>query len=119
MQCFGRAVNGVVRRGGFGHFGAGGHERVVKKLTVIARVSDHVDDAHFFFFFRSCLRVLFVLCRIRGFFLSVWMAGNGLNFGTFFPFFGGLWFIFVFRVKRNDLFDGLKLLYDIWLLDEI
>lgn len=41
----------MARRGGFGHLGAGGHEGVVEELAVIARVADHVDDAHSFFFF--------------------------------------------------------------------
>lgn len=41
----------MARRGGFGHLGAGGHEGVVEELAVIARVADHVDDAHGFFFF--------------------------------------------------------------------
>lgn len=40
----------MARRGGFGHLGAGGHEGVVEELAVIARVADHVDDAHGFFF---------------------------------------------------------------------
>lgn len=67
----------MVRRGGFGHFGAGGHEGGVEEGAVIARVADHVDDAHVLFFFFSFLLFLFfsffVLSyrQLGGFFFSV------------------------------------------------
>lgn len=81
----------MVRRGGFGHFGAGGHEGVVEELTVIARVSHHVDDAHAFFSpfvlfsFLSC--VLVVVCKIGGEgggFVSSLDCRNYFRFGAFF-----------------------------------
>ncbi len=88
----------MVRRGGFRHFGAGGHERVIEELTVITRVSDHVDDAHDFFFFFFffllfflpffvlvlCLVFCFVLFCFFYFFSRLGMAGTILDFGTFF-----------------------------------
>lgn len=91
----------MVRRRGFGHFGAGSHERVIEELTVITRVSDHVDDAHdsFFFFLSfflfcsssflfhsrlvSCVCVFFSL-----YFFPVWIGRNSLRFCKFFfPFY--------------------------------
>lgn len=110
----------MARRGGFRHFGAGGHERVIEELTVITRVSDHVDDAHdfFFFFFFSLLFFLFFLfsvlvlclvfcfvsfCFFFFFFSRLGMAGTILDSGTFFflsffasfpsPPSAGFWFI--------------------------
>lgn len=66
----------MVRRRGFGHFGAGGHERVVEKLTVIARVSDEVDDAHNFFFFEKLLFSFFLsFCFLFLVTLFVFMFG--------------------------------------------
>lgn len=61
----------MARRGGFGHLGAGGHEGVVEELAVIARVADHVDDAHSFFFLCFCLCLEFV---VNWDICSVWMA---------------------------------------------
>lgn len=55
----------MVRRGGFGHFGAGGHEGGVEEGAVIARVADHVDDAHvLFIFFFSPFSLFFVFCLV-------------------------------------------------------
>lgn len=110
----------MVRRGGFGHFGAGGHEGVVEELTVIARVSHHVDDAHAFFFsffsflplsffsFLSC--VLVVVCKISGG-GRVWIAGTVLDFGEFFSFFSTGFVYIRFLGQTEVWFGGLKLLY--------
>lgn len=53
----------MVRGGRFGHFGAGGHEGLVKEPAVVARVADRVDDAH------DSLRV----CLPRSGWFSIWM----------------------------------------------
>ena len=103
----------MVRRGGFGHFGAGGHEGVVEELTVIARVSHHVDDAHAFFFFlffspfvlffRSCLVSWLLFVKSRG---VVGCFEFGLQelfyiLGNFFLSFRRALSIFGFWVKRK------------------
>lgn len=109
----------MVRRGGFGHFGAGGHERVIEELTVITRVSDHVDDAHdfsfptFFFFFsssslsRSCL--------------GSFLCGVGVGgFSSSFSPFGRLWFVlfsFCKGLKRTIFVFGEAESCCIWVVD--
>ena len=77
----------MARRGGFGHLGAGGHEGVVEELAVIARVADHVDDAHGFFLVVLLLIGIFVRFGWRN--GKIWIRATLLDIWSSTTTFGG------------------------------